>query len=107
MFKRNHLLFVIVEQDHEIEVLDVLNDIGITAFSRFTGTGTGIWQQAERDINPEKAIIIAVISRKLKRTVLKTLAYKAKLRETGRGIAFTMPVDGGVGVGIPFPTLQV
>lgn len=98
---KNTLMMIVVERDHEFDVFEALEKVGVKAFTRLQGTGTGVWQMSSREVDPKKAILLTVIPEDKREEVFATLKSNAKLDEPGRGIAFSLPVEIGLGVGIP------
>ncbi|HAU29517.1 MAG TPA: hypothetical protein DCW68_05330 [Rhodospirillaceae bacterium] len=97
----NTLMMIVVERDHEFDVFEALEKVGVKAFTRLQGTGTGVWQMSSREVDPKKAILLTVIPEEKREEVFAALKSNAKLDEPGRGIAFSLPVEIGLGVGIP------
>ncbi|MBV6633934.1 MAG: hypothetical protein KI792_12990 [Alphaproteobacteria bacterium] len=95
------LLVVIVEKDFFLDVCEALEASSITAFTCLHGTGTGIWQQVDRWVNPEKIVFMSVINKSQQEAAYDSLRKRVSLDMPGRGIAFSMPVESGIGVGIP------
>jgi nitrogen regulatory protein PII len=85
-------------------VVEVLDDIGISSMTFVGATGTGVWQHVTRGVSPQKTLLLSVIPAEMTEPALAALRDKAGLSEPGRGVAFTVPVSGGVGAGIdPLP----
>jgi len=97
------LLVTIVEKDFFLDVCEALEAAGITAFTCLHGTGTGVWQKVDRWVNPEKIVFLSVISPTQRDAAYDSLKQRVSLDLPGRGIAFTLPVEGGIGVGLPVP----
>lgn len=95
------LLVVIVEKDFFLDVCEALEAAGVTAFTCLHGTGTGVWQQVERWVNPEKIVFLSVIDSDKREPVYDSLRQRVSLDQPGRGVAFSLPVDSGIGVGLP------
>ena len=49
-------------------------------------------------IEPEKEVVMIIISKSIKEAVLKAIYEKVGLDTPGQGIAFTLPVDDVVGI---------
>ncbi len=98
---KNTLMMIVVERDHEFDVFEALEKVGVKAFTRLQGTGTGVWQMSSREVDPKKAILLTVIPESKREEVFAALKANAKLDEPGRGVAFSLPVEIGLGVGIP------
>ena len=65
------------------------------------GRGAGIHEQEKifgMSIEPEKEIVLTVVYADQVDTVLDEIVRAAELNDTGRGIAFVVPVDKVVGV---------
>ncbi len=95
------LLVIIVEKAQDFTVLDALDKAGISAVTFLTGTGAGVWHTLSREVDPEKTIIMSVVDRAAAPEALKALETHGGLGQPGRGIAFSVPVDQGIGVGLP------
>ena len=52
-------------------------------------------------VEPEKEIIMILVSAKKKDAILSALYENVGLSSAGQGIAFTVPVDGVVGISAP------
>ncbi|GAB5387820.1 MAG: hypothetical protein Alpg2KO_07880 [Alphaproteobacteria bacterium] len=97
----NVLLVVIIEKSFDLEVSEAFEQAGVKAFTRLEGTGSGVWQQLDRWVDPEKLIYLTVLERDQLATAFRYLKTTAQLEKPGVGIAFTLPVFEGIGVGIP------
>jgi nitrogen regulatory protein PII len=65
------------------------------------GRGAGIHEQEKifgMSIEPEKEIVLTVVYADQVDTVLTEIVRAAELNDTGRGIAFVLPVEQVVGV---------
>ena len=95
------LLVVIVEKDFFLDVCEALEAADITAFTCLHGTGTGVWQKVDRWVNPEKIVFLSVVDSTQLKPAYDSLKKRVSIDLPGRGIAFTLPVESGIGVGLP------
>ena len=95
------LIVVIVEKDFFLDVCEALEAANIKAFTCLHGTGTGVWQKVDRWVNPERIVFLSVIDSSQREPAYESLRKRVSLDLPGRGIAFTMPVESGIGVGLP------
>jgi hypothetical protein len=95
------LLTVIVEQSYDDEVAAAFDMAGIGAWTRFEGTGTGVWETLDRWVDPQKYIYQTVITAEQEDRAFSALLSKAGLDRPGVGIAFTHELRRTAGVGVP------
>lgn len=82
-------------------VLDASVKAGARGGTVLFGRGAGIHEQEKifgMSIEPEKEIVLTVVYADQVDTVLTEIVRAAELNDTGRGIAFVLPVDRVVGV---------
>ncbi len=94
------MLMVIIEKDHDLTAVEALESVGIDAMTFVGATGTGVWQHVAREVSPHKTLVMSVIPRNQLDRAMAALADKAGLSEPGRGVAFAIPVEAGMGAGI-------
>jgi len=94
------LLMVIIEKDHDLAAVEALGAVGIDAMTFVGATGTGVWQHVAREVSPHKTLVLSVLPRAMLDKALASLSDKAGLDEPGRGVAFAVPVEAGMGAGI-------
>lgn len=98
---RMKLLTIVVERSHGMAVIDALAGAGIEAVTMLAGTGIGVWHKVEREVDGEKAVMLAVVPEEKIDAAFGALHSEAGLTEPGRGIAYVTPVESGIGFGLP------
>ena len=104
MAKYGHeVIFCIVNSGFADEVMEAARKLGAKGGTVIRARGTAS-EAAEKlyniAIQPEKEIVMILIDAKIKNDMLHGLYNAVGLNTPGQGIAFTMPVDGVVGIPI-------
>lgn len=104
MAKYGHeVIFCIVNSGFADEVMEAARKLGAKGGTVIRARGTAS-EAAEKlyniAIQPEKEIVMILIDAKIKNNMLHGLYNAVGLNTPGQGIAFTMPVDGVVGIPI-------
>jgi nitrogen regulatory protein PII len=95
------LIVTIVNKGWGDTVMEASMKAGAGGGTIIFGRGVGIHEKKKIlgiPIEPEKEIVLTVISQKNTDVVIEAIIKAARLGEPGRGIAFTLPVDRFVGV---------
>ncbi|MFD1852058.1 P-II family nitrogen regulator [Oceanobacillus bengalensis] len=95
------LIITIVNKDHSDKVIDASKKAGAEGGTILHGRGTGIHEQAKLfniTIEPEKEIVLTLISRDKTSDVLKSIEEDGELNQPGKGIAFVIEVEKTVGI---------
>lgn len=95
------LIVTIVRKGWGSTVLDASVKAGARGGTVLFGRGAGINEQEKifgMSIEPEKEVVLTVAYSGLIDTILDEIVRSAELNDTGRGIAFVVPVDKVVGV---------
>lgn len=95
------LIVSIVRKGWGSAVLDASVKAGARGGTVLYGRGAGINEQEKifgLSIEPEKEIVLTVVRADLADRVLGDVVRAADLNDTGRGIAFVLPVEKLVGV---------
>ena len=100
--KYNHeAIFCIVNSGQSDEVMDAAKKLGATGGTVINARGTAS-KEAETffhiTVQPEKEIVMILVPSKIKDSVLHALYTEVGLETKGQGIAFSVPVDGVVGL---------
>ena len=94
-------IFCIVNSGYSETVMDAAKKFGAGGGTVISGRGTAR-PDAEKFFNitvePEKEIVMILVSADCKDKILQALYEEAGLSTEGQGIAFSMPVDGVVGI---------
>lgn len=94
-------IFCIVNSGYSDTVMDTAKKLGARGGTVINARGTAS-KEAETffhiTIEPEKEIVMILVPTKLKNDILNALYDEVGLNTAGQGIAFSMPVDGVVGV---------
>lgn len=94
--KRIKLLVAIVDRGLGNEVVEILRDSGVTynmIAPAFCAAGSEIMDILGLS-NPERDMVISVVTEEKTDSVLNKLLYKLDLDEPGNGFAFTIPITG-------------
>ncbi|HET8748997.1 MAG TPA: P-II family nitrogen regulator [Ramlibacter sp.] len=98
---KTSLIVSIVRRGWGSTVLEAAVQAGARGSTVLVGRGGGINEQEKIfgvSIEPEKEIVLTVVRADLVDTILAEIVRAAELNETGKGIAFVMPVEKIVGV---------
>lgn len=95
------MVFAIVNSGYTEEVMDAVKACGATGGTILNARGTAnteIEKFFGISISSEKELIMIIIAKEIKDSVLKAIYEKVGLDTPGQGIAFTIPVDDVVGI---------
>lgn len=95
------LIVSIVRKGWGSTVLDASVKAGARGGTVVFGRGAGIHEQEKifgMSIEPEKEIVLTIAYSDQVETILEAIVRAAELNQTGRGIAFVVPVEQVVGV---------
>ena len=95
------LIVTIVRKGWGTTVLDASVGAGARGGTVLFGRGAGINEQEKifgMSIEPEKEVVLTLVYDDQADTVLDEIVRAAELNDTGRGIAFVLPVERVVGV---------
>jgi nitrogen regulatory protein PII len=95
------LIVSIVRKGWGSTVLEASVKAGARGGTVLFARGAGINEQEKifgMSIEPEKEIVLTITPSGQVETILQEIVRAAELNETGRGIAFVLPVDRVVGV---------
>lgn len=94
-------IFCIVNSGYSEEVMVVAKKFGARGGTVLNARGTA-GKDAEKffgiSVQAEKEIVMIVVAKSLKDDILHALYNEVGLNSDGQGIAFSMPVDGVVGI---------
>ncbi|HEX7086597.1 MAG TPA: P-II family nitrogen regulator [Vicinamibacterales bacterium] len=97
----NALIVTIVRKGWGSTVLDASVKAGARGGTVLFGRGAGINEQEKifgMSIEPEKEILLTIVDQSQVDAVLAAVVEAGELNQTGRGIAFVLPVDRVAGV---------
>ena len=98
---KHEVIFCIVNSGFSDEVMDAAREFGATGGTVIRARGTAN-MEAEKLFNiaiqPEKEIVMILVSSSIKNDILHALYKKVGLKTPGQGIAFSMPVESVVGL---------
>lgn len=105
------LIVSIVRKGWGSTVLDASVKAGARGGTVLLGRGAGINEQEKIfgvSIEPEKEIVLTLVPSDRAQGILDRIVEAAQLNETGKGIAFVLPVDKVAGIahfmkGLPAP----
>ncbi len=95
------LICCIVNTGFSDAVMDAARDVGAQGGTVIHARGTAN-KEAESffhiSIQPDKETVLIVVDSKIRDDVLHALYQKVGLQTAGQGIAFSLPIDGVVGL---------
>ena len=94
--KRIKLLVVIVDRGKGDDVVEILRESGVTynmISPAYCASGSDIIDYLGLS-NPERDLILSVVTEDKVGRILNKLLYKMDLDESGNGLAFTIPISG-------------
>ena len=98
---KHEAIFCIVNSGYSETVMDAAKKLGARGGTVINARGTA-GTEAETffhiTIQPEKEIVMILVPAKIKDDVLRALYKEVGLDTAGQGIAFSVPVDGVVGI---------
>ncbi len=101
---KHEVIFCIVNSGYSEAVMDSAKKLGATGGTVITARGTAS-KEAETffhiTVQPEKEIVMILVPAKIKNDVMHALYKDVGLDSAGQGIAFSLPVDGVVGISSP------
>jgi nitrogen regulatory protein P-II 1 len=95
------LIVSIVRKGWGSRVLEASVQAGARGGTVLFGRGAGIHEHEKifgMSIEPEKEIVLTIVKQEEVDRILDAIVRTAKLNDTGRGIAFVLPVEKVVGV---------
>ena len=95
------LIVSIVRKGWGSSVLEASVQAGARGGTVLFGRGAGIHEHEKifgMSIEPEKEIVLTIVKQEEVDRILDEIVRTAKLNDTGRGIAFVLPVEKVVGV---------
>lgn len=99
--KQFDLIVTIVNRGFADDVMDAARSAGAEGGTIMYGRGTGIHENAKFfgiAIEPEKEIVLNLISSDIKQAVMKAICKNTGLLTPGKGISFSLPVNDVVGI---------
>ena len=98
---KHEAIFCIVNAGYSEAVMETARAFGAGGGTVINARGTANTEAEklyEITIQPEKEIVMILVTSDLKDTILKALYRSVGLNSPGQGIAFSMPVDAVVGL---------
>ena len=95
------LIITIVNKGFADFVIDASRDAGATGGTIISGRGTGVHENESFlgvNIQPEKEIVITLVKKENKKSIMQEICDRTKLEEHGKGICFSMPVNKVAGI---------
>ncbi len=103
---QHEVVFCIVNSGYSEAVMDAAKRVGARGGTIINARGTA-GKEAETffhiTVQPEKEIVMILVSSDIKEAVLHALYKEVGLDSAGQGIAFSLPVDGVVGLSGDLP----
>ena len=101
MSEKYQVIVCIVNNGFADEAMDAARAVGVRGGTVMSARGTAN-PEAEKafhiQIQPEKEMVMIVVSTDIKEEVLHAIYQSAGLSTDGQGIAFSLPVDNVVGI---------
>ena len=95
------LILTIVNRGFADLVMDAAKQAGASGGTIIHARGTGI-HEAEKFfgiiVQPEKELVLILAGREEKNAIMTAICAHAELKEAGKGICFSLPVDQVVGL---------
>jgi nitrogen regulatory protein PII len=98
---KTSLIVSIVRKGWGSSVLEASVGAGAQGGTVLVGRGAGVNEREKifgMSIEPEKEIVLTLVPSERADAILEAIVRTAQLDDTGRGIAFVLPVDKVVGV---------
>ena len=95
------LIVTIVDRGHADYVIDAARDTGASGSTLLHASGTNPNEQDKIlgvKINPEKDIVLTLVKREEKKSIMNTIAIRTNLNTEGKGICFALPVNDVMGI---------
>lgn len=95
------LIVTIVKRGYGDVVVESAMKSGASGATVLYGRGTGIHERQKIlgvCIEPEKEVVLCIVSRDMESNVITEIAKKAELDKPGTGIAFIIPVEKVFGI---------
>ncbi len=97
----HELIVCIVNAGFSDTVMDAAKEFGARGGTVIHGRGTAN-KEAEKffqiTIQPEKELVLILVPKKLRDSILHALYKAVGLKTEGQGIAFSLPVDNAIGL---------
>ena len=101
MNREYEMIFCIVNAGHSQTVMDAATRSGARGGTIIRGRGTAD-PEAEQffhlAVQPDKEILLILVDKEIKDSVLKAVHHEAGLDRESQGMAFSLPVDEAVGL---------
>ena len=101
MDKKYELILCILNAGFSGDAMAAARSAGATGGTILKGRGVA-GKQAEElfniSIQPEKEILMMIVTKEIKDDVLRALYYSAGMNTAGQGIAFSLPVERAIGL---------
>ena len=101
MDKTHEMVICIINAGHSQDVVDAARKAGARGATVVRARGSAnakIEKQFGIPIQPEKEMVMILVKSEIKDDVLRALYNSCGLESEGQGIAFSLPVEGVVGV---------
>ncbi len=95
------LIITIVEKGHADFVVDAARDAGASGSSIVHAKGTGPHEHESFlgiSLQPEKDMVLTLVKREEKKSIMNTIAIRTNLNVEGKGICFSLPVNEVMGI---------
>lgn len=95
------LIITIVNRGFADDVMDAARDAGAQGGTILYARGTGVHEGQKFfgiRIEPEKEVVLTVVPKGEKSTIMKAICKGAGLMSEGRGMSFSLPVENVMGI---------
>ena len=97
------VILCIINKGYSLTVMDAAKSVGAKGGTILQAKGTGNKDNEEFfgiTIQPEKEIVLILVNKKIRDSVLHEIYEKEGLDTKGQGIAFALPVSAVAGLGL-------
>lgn len=97
----HELIITIVNRGYADDVMEAAKTAGARGGTIVYGRGAGVTEGQKFfgiEIQPEKELILILVTRDARSNVMKAITSGAGLTSEGRGLTFSLPVDDVAGV---------
>ncbi len=105
MTTNNHeVIFAIVDSGYAEEVMDVAREQGVRGGTILNARGAASQEAAAFfgiNLHTEKEILMMVVDKSIRDTVLNAIYQKLDMSKKATGIAFSLPVSDVAGLALP------
>lgn len=109
MSEKIELIVAIVNNGYADDVMEAARDAGARGGTILHARGAGVEAQDRFygiTIQSEKEVVLLVVEQENKAAIMKAICAKAGLKQEGRGLVFSLPVEDAVGMAPAHPPAE-